>query len=67
MLPNSSVVWSRPAARTVYVMSCPDGPGSAPICPDGFTVLCCWIPFARSGTVSPIVARRSGFTQIRIA
>ena len=43
------------------------GAGFAPICPDGFTVLCCWMARLRSGTVRPSRASRSGLTQIRIA
>ena len=43
------------------------GAGRAPICPDGFTVLCCWTARTRSGTVMPIDARRSAFNQMRNA
>ena len=37
-LSKSSWLTRRPCARTVAVYSCPGGTGSAPICPDGFTV-----------------------------
>jgi len=49
------------------VNSCPAGAGSAPTCPEGFTVFCCWIAFSRSATVRLSLASWSGFTHTRIA
>ena len=73
-LSKSSWLTSRPCARTVAVYSCPGGTGSAPICPDGFTVFWAFLMWSQylvndtdvrfqSGLRGPVRADPSGAIQ----